>query len=454
MNKNSEIRNPESAIKQFPSKVKRTCRTAEVGLYNKETKIHLCGRLMKFGNAGCGFLKDESGEIEVQFCDKNVEIQVGDILQLSGKVKQNKFRVDSYKKLVDGALSIQTNQENNRYSPWYDFLGNPGKMKMMQFRSNFLQTIRDFFYQQGFIELDVPSLVNAAGMEPHIEPFTTHFSEKDGRSESFFLHTSPEFALKKMLTAGFEKIFYLGHVFRNGENTPLHTPEFTMLEWYRAYQDYTSIMKDCEDLLSFLTLQLQSKWSTIWRDDDLLQRDWQFRSLADIMLEKCGLVLDSIREEDQDAMLKIIRKQGIADGEKHWPIDDLFFLLFINMVEPWLGKEEPTILKDYPLWLASLAKRKEKKPDFVERFELYIDGIELANAFTELNDPNEQLQRLDKEKTLREVLSRTEIPIDDDFIGALRVGMPPAAGIALGVDRLIMVCSKQEDIRHVLPYYF
>ncbi len=227
-----------------------------------------------------------------------------------------------------------------------------------------------------------------------------------------------------------------------------------MLEWYRAYDDYTTLMNDCKELVYFLNNRLKPEWSHLWRSDDLLTNEWQIRSLTSVMMSKCGLDLREIKEKNQVQLLKTIRSQGIIDGDKNWPVDDLFFLLFINLVEPELGKDSPTILKDYPLWMASLAKRKEDEPGFVERFELYIDGIELANGFSELNDPDEQLERLMKEQKQRQALKRSQVPIDLDFIESLKAGMPPAAGIALGLDRLMMVYCGLNEINEVLTYSF
>ena len=452
---NSAIHNPNSALNYYPSKFKKTCSIADVSKYNKDHELFLCGRLLELNDLEKrGILSDESGEIDLQFKENQTNIGEGDIVQASGYLdSKNIFLVGSFTKLVPGQVS-KVNKEERSHSRWRELLNNRHQQEILRFRSAFLHTSRDFFLQQGFVEMDAATLVPAAGMEPHIEPFITHLKRPEGELKQFYLHTSPEFAMKKMLVAGFEKIFFLGHVFRNNENTEIHSPEFTMLEWYRAYEDYTTLMDDCKELVYFLKNRLKPEWSHVWRRDDLLVRDWQTRSLTTIMMSKCGLDLRRIKEKDQEELLKSIRKNGIFDGDKSWPIDDLFFLLYINLVEPELGKDLPIIIKDYPLWMASMAKRKEDDPDFVERFELYIDGIELANGFTELNDPDEQLERLRKEQKQRQVMKRSQVPIDLDFIESLKAGMPPAAGIALGLDRLMMVCCGLNEIKELLTYSF
>jgi lysyl-tRNA synthetase class 2 len=396
-----------------------------------------------------GVLRDESGEITISFRHMPDGIREGDILQVSGYFDQKTFVVELFERLVPGSYF-----HKDRDSRWRQLMMDESQRELIRFRSAFLKAIREFFWERDFIEIDAPALVPAAGMEPHIEPFRTELRMPGESGTEFFLHTSPEFVMKKMLVAGYEKIFYVGHVFRNGEEAPLHSPEFTMLEWYRAYQDYNSLMKDCQQLVSCLKENLQPNWSHIWREDGLLARQWETRTLTEIMKSTCGFDLGDIGIDDHGRLIKILRQNEITEGDDSWTIEDLFFLLFLNRVEPKLGKSSPLIVKDYPVWMASLAKRMQDRPNFVERFEVYIDRVELANGFTELNDPDEQLQRLEEEQRQRRDSGRTQIPIDKDFVEALRAGMPPSAGIAMGVDRLVMVCCAGETISRLLPYDF
>jgi len=441
----------------YPSTVNRTCLISEIGNFTDFNKIYLCGRLTYLDREKkTGQLRDWSGSIQLTFSvddDNLTELNQGDIVQLNGILNDVIFSASDFKILVP--LNNQKRiSSSSQESKWNQLLNNQKQFELIKFRSDFLQTVRQFFLEQGFIEIDAPSLVPTAGMEPHIEPFVSKYISKSSKSKNYFLHTSPELALKKMLVAGYEKIFYLGHVFRNGELAPLHNPEFTMLEWYRTYSDYTSLMKDCENLVNFVKDKLSAKWAEVWQKDDLLNQSWEIISLAKLMKVYCQFDLSEIGKNDASKLLKIVHSKGLTSADETWSLDDLFFLLFLEFVEPNLGVKNPIIVKDYPIWMASLAKKKQNDLKFVERFELYIDAIELANAFTELNDPDEQYQRLLNEQEQREKLNRSQIPIDMDFIKALQTGMPPSAGIALGVDRLMMVCTNQKQINHVLPYSF
>ena len=443
----------------FPSICKRTCLISEISKFKNENQIDLCGRLTHFEREKkMGELTDWSGTIDLFFSAKSEKankIQQGDIVQLTGSLTSRKlFDVKNISILVPFVgKNKSTILENN--PRWNQLLEYKSKFELIRFRSDFLNTIRHFFLDQGFIEIDAPTLNLSAGMEPHIEPFVTRFQSKSKEdATNYFLHTSPEFVMKKMLVAGYGKIFYLGHTFRNEELSNLHNPEFTMLEWYRAYEDYSSLMKDCQDLIDYLKIKLKKKWQSVWRKDELLEETFQTNSLAKLMKKYCHFDLSLIGKRDTKKLLEIAQSNGLAYTNEGWSLDDLFFLLFLEFVEPNLGRMAPTIVKDYPIWMASLAKRKSQDPNFVERFELYIDGIELANAFTELNDSKEQYQRLLDEQKLREQLGRSKIPIDMDFIRALEVGMPPSAGIAFGVDRLMMVCTNQKQISDVVPFSF
>lgn len=439
----------------YPSKTKRTCLIRDLSQYRNAPVVHLCGRLIRLNRKKkTGMLRDWSGTLPLDFSAIETEIlrlKIGNILQITGEPEDKNFLVTRVVHLVANTVIPQTRTPLPR---WHQLLNNDEQFQLLRFRSDFLQTIRQFFLQQDFIEIDAPSLIPAAGMEPHIEPFVTEFHRKSGEKRTCFLHTSPEFLMKKMLVAGYEKIFYLGHAFRNEELAPTHSPEFSMLEWYRAYQDYTALMDDCIELIAYLQEKLRAKWQNLWRQDGLLQQKWRIISLTQLMQKRCGFDLAQIGKNDTQKLLQICHANGFTNADATWPIDDLFFLLFLEMAEPGLGADAATIVKDYPIWMASLAKKKASDPRFVERFEMYMDGIELANAFTELNDPDEQADRLLEEQKYRRQLGRTEIPLDTDFIAALRTGMPPAAGIALGVDRLMMVFTHRKNIAEVLPFSF
>lgn len=410
----------------------------------------LCGRVLSIdGKNGMLVLKDASGEIPVKLDDRKLpSFRTGDILCAAV------FKEDGTLRLAHCEVLVHTQYDWEKQLPGQagELLRNGHRFELLKLRSAFLQAIRRFFVERGFIELDVPTLVVSTGMEPHIEPFFTELQSREGRRKRVVLHTSPELALKKMLVAGYERVFYLGHVFRNEEFSPLHQPEFTMLEWYRAFEDYTALMSDCQDLFRYLQEQLAPHWAELWRKDDFLLREWEMVDLPEAFQQRFGVDLADISENQKNVLVDLARKCGISEVDESWEIDDLFFLLFMKEMEPFLGQSAPAIVKDYPVWIASLARRKKGVPNLVERFEVYAGGLELANAFTELNDPSEQRVRMLADWQKRQRLGKSRLVLDEEFLEALRIGMPPCAGIALGMDRLLMLCSGSRMITDVIPF--
>lgn len=316
-------------------------------------------------------------------------------------------------------------------------------------RARLLRAIRTYFDGQEFTEVDTPILQVCPVMDTHIHAFRTEVKGLDLKYErDLYLHTSPEFAMKKLLAAGMPRIYQLCHVFRNGEGTRLHSLEFTMLEWYRARADYHAIMDDCEALLRHCARELGI---THYRHRDHVCDPfaaWQRLSVAAAFGHYAGIELDRYLE-DTSAFAAAVRAAGIrvADDDR-W--DDIFFRVMAEKIEPYLGMETPVILYDYPVCMASLSRRKPADPRYAERFELYVCGIELANAFSELTDADEQERRFHEEMAIKEKLYGERYPLDEDFIAALHSGMPESGGIALGVDRLAMLATGAEDIDQVL----
>jgi lysyl-tRNA synthetase class 2 len=281
-------------------------------------------------------------------------------------------------------------------------------------RERVVDGIRRFFKSRGFVEVETPLLVAHPGMEPHLEVFKTELVTASGRRADGYLTTSPEYAMKKLLAAGLPRIFQICKAFRNREEVSAgHNPEFSMLEWYRADADYTALMDDCEALLNELG------------SPGPLERI----SVADAFRRYAGIELDEIE----------------ATPDTTW--EQAFHLVLLNEVERNLHR---TILFDYPIELAALARAKPSDPRFAERFELYVGGLELGNAFSELTDSVEQRRRLEAEREERIANGRTVYDLDEDFIRALEIGIPPSAGIAVGVDRLVMLLTGAPAIRDVL----
>ncbi len=287
------------------------------------------------------------------------------------------------------------------------------------------RAILDFFETENFLEVQTPTLVVCPGTEPSLETFETVL--RDGsRVRKRFLPTSPELHLKKALAMGWEKVFEMKTCFRNGEITEVHQPEFTMLEWYRAWQGLESLESDVVSLVEFIQREIPEEKIRIPR-----------RVRRATMKELFGeyLDVDLTPAMNRSDYAKIAEKAGLRVTEGDG-IDDLFFQLFSERIESRFDPETLMIVRDWPPFQAALARIGEN--GWAERFEVYWQGMELANAFHELNDPDMQRARFEEDLKKKKALGKSDIPLDEDFQRALESGLPPSAGIALGVDRLVM----------------
>jgi lysyl-tRNA synthetase class 2 len=321
-------------------------------------------------------------------------------------------------------------------------------------RGRILAAVRSFFGDRGFVEVDTPALQVSPGLEPHLRAFATELHDPhQGQAALRYLHTSPEFAMKKLLVAGMPQIWQLAHVFRDGERSATHHPEFSMLEWYRAGASYRDLMEECAALVG-VCQHAAGAQALSWRGHTAdATGEWQRISVAEAFQAWCGLdVLATApdpKQPDTDRLAAAASAIGIAPH----PGDDwetLFFRIFLDRVEPHLGHPVPTILYDYPLSMAALARRHPDDPRLAERFEVYICGLELANAFGELTDAAEQRSRFLADQARKRQLYGRTYPIDEDFLDALEHGLPACAGIALGFDRLVMLAVGANDIEEVL----
>jgi EF-P lysine aminoacylase GenX len=319
-------------------------------------------------------------------------------------------------------------------------------------RTKINNLIRNFFNAKGFLEAQTPILVKCAGQEPYLSPFKTSFGDEKNKKYKGFLITSPEYSLKKMLAGGFDKIYEMARVFRANESLGgTHNPEFTMLEWYRANSDYKKIMEDTENLILFLNKKINRSNILNYQGQKInLTTPWQRISVKELFSKYANIDLDKTKT------LKNFRNQAkkskinVNSKDNDW--NSIFYDIFLNKIEPNLPKDKPIIIYEYPLPQASLAKKKNKNSFYAERFEVYIAGLELANAFSELTDAKEQLSRLKEEQRLRTKLKKDIISIDKDFICALKLGIPPSGGIALGIDRLQMLLLNIKDINDLLLF--
>ncbi len=316
-------------------------------------------------------------------------------------------------------------------------------------RAKIIREIRNFFEKQNFIEVETPILTTIPGMEPHLTPFETKLNLPPNISSSkkqipLYLNTSPELQMKKLLGRGFSKIFQLTKTFRNTEiGGPLHNPEFTMLEWYRTKADYKDIMKDCENLIKSIIKKLKI-------DPKLnLQKPWPRKSVNELFIEHCKI---DLLQNTTFTKFKATAKKFDYDTNGCSTWDDIFFKLFLNHIEPNLPKNRPIFIYDYPASQAALAKISAKNSFFAQRFELYINTVEIANAFSELIDAKEQRKRLIEEQKLRKKLKKTVFDIDEEFLASLESITYPCAGIALGVDRLIMLLLNKKSIEETLLF--
>ncbi len=319
-------------------------------------------------------------------------------------------------------------------------------------RARALASIRSFFDVRGFLEVETPIVVSKPGMESHLDPFRTAVVDPRGNSYPAALITSPEYAMKKLLAAGFGNIYQIVKCFRNGEAFKgRHNPEFTMIEWYRTKADYADIMRDTEDLVKDVARNVLGKTDICWRGNAIdLGQEWLRLSVRDALRAYADIDLDRALE-DKEILRQAAKKLG-HDLEEKVSWDDAFYTVFLNAVEPHLGMDCPTFLYEYPVSMAALSKVSGRDRRYAERFELYIGGLEIANAFTELTDAAEQRLRLQEERALRLSLGRFDHGLDEDFLAALEEGMPDAGGIALGVDRLVMLLLGEEDIRNVVAF--
>jgi lysyl-tRNA synthetase class 2 len=326
------------------------------------------------------------------------------------------------------------------------------KRKNLEMRAKIFAALRIYFEKQAFVEVDVPALQVSPGLEPHLHAFETRYELPHGGEQKLYLHTSPEFTCKKLLAAGMERIYQLGHVFRNREGSSRHHPEFMMLEWYRAGGGTKDLMEDCVSLLhATLHAAGRDKFSCNgfmcdgFAEAEILTVQEAFqRHLGVDMLA----TIDNPLNPSPDKLALVAKKHAIyVAKDDRW--DDIALRLMAEKIEPNLGIRQPCFLTDYPICMAALARPKPEAPHLAERFELYVCGLELANGFVELTDAKLQRSRFEADMDLKEKLYGYRLPLDEDFLTALS-RMPQAAGIALGVDRLVMLAVVADDINDVI----
>ena len=293
------------------------------------------------------------------------------------------------------------------------------KSQALQARAKLIQSIRLFFIHHGFLEIETPLRIPSPAPEEHIEAIL---------SGNWFLQTSPELCMKRLLAAGYQQIFQISKCFRAAERGSKHLPEFTMLEWYAAGFDYHQLMNQCEQMLIAASKDMGHNQDIVWQNKKInLAAPWERITVADAFLKYAPVTLEEALVQDK------------------------FDEIMVEYIEPRLGIDRPTFIYDYPEKLAALAKIKMNDPTIAERFELYIGGLELANGFSELTDANEQRQRFEEASEARTRKNWARYTMPEKFLQALQT-MPQSAGIALGIDRLVMILADTDKIDDVVAF--
>ena len=356
---------------------------------------------------------------------------------------------------------------------WQRLKTNSSFKKKLLLRQEVIDAIKTFFKKDAYLEVETPLLVKSPGTEPYLEVFATKMQLLDGKYEQAYLLTSPEYAMKKLLAAGMGNIFQICKSFRNQESLGgSHSPEFTILEWYHTEANYLDVMVDFERMMFFIWQQLKDKnLKNILPEGNILFQGKEYHlkgpyprfTVAELFEKYLGLNKEQLLDAEElrkKAVEKGYDISGLKDIKKEiknkefqqemiW--EELYNQLFLNEIETKLAKfDTPIFVYDYPSSQAALSKKKKDDPRFAERFEVYMAGLELGNAFSELTDAKEQAERLKAELKLRDELGKTKYTLDKDFIEALEAGMPETGGIAVGVDRLIMLFTNVEDINETL----
>jgi lysyl-tRNA synthetase class 2 len=425
----------------------------------------IAGRIVAmrdFGKAAFAHVQDSSGKVQVYF-RKDIlgeaylivkKLDIGDIVGIRGKLFRTKteeltLEVDDFRLLTKSLRPLPEKWHGLRdieirYRQRYvDLIVNPEVRKTFEMRSAVIKGLRDFFEAKGFIEVETPMMHQIPGGAT-ARPFKTHHNALD---TDLYLRIAPELYLKRLLVGGYERVYELNKNFRNEGISTKHNPEFTMLEFYMAYKDYVFLMDFTEELFSHIALKVTGRLGIPYGDATIdLTPPWKRIPMLEAMKEK-GVPEEAVRDRDKALSWARSRKIDIETSASHARILDE---IFKEMVEPSLV--QPTFIIDYPVELSPLAKRKPGEPWLVERFELFIASREIANAFSELNDPLDQRERFLRQVEEREKGDDEAQFMDEDFVRALEYGMPPAAGEGIGIDRLVMLLSDSPSIRDVILF--
>ncbi|MCF7822904.1 MAG: lysine--tRNA ligase [Candidatus Marinimicrobia bacterium] len=467
----------EDGIEPYPHSYERT-HLAQEALDQYEEKdeqevISLAGRLMSqriMGKASFANIMDGSGRIQLYISREDIgeasytmfkHMDIGDFLGVKGRMMTTRTGEKTLKvieakllsknirplpnvKEKDGQLFDGFEDKEQRYRKRYlDLIVNPEVKETFVKRSKIHKSIRNFFDTQGYLEVETPILQPLYG-GASARPFKTHHNALD---MTLYLRIADELYLKRLIIGGFEKVFEFSRNFRNEGMDRMHNPEFTVIEWYEAYVDYFYLMEQVETLFKYLANDLEQS-IFMYNDHEIdLTKPFQRATMTELVQKYVGLDLEKADEKD---LLKVCRDHKIdIPGNSNY--GQLLDALFDGVVQSHLV--EPTFVTEYPKAISPLAKpKRDSDGTFVERFELFIAGNEFANAFTELNDPIDQRERLEAQSGLRAAGDEEAQVLDEDFLQAMEYGMPPTGGVGMGLDRLVMLLTGNRSIRDVLLF--
>jgi lysyl-tRNA synthetase class 2 len=402
-------------------------------------------------------LVDRSGQIQLQArvdvldpdrMHQLLSLDLGDLIGVDGTAFCSRrgeltLRIDDYAVLAKSLRpppekhhGLRDVEQRFRHRE-LDLMANPEARELFITRARVVSAVRRFLDQEGFVEVETPVLQPLYG-GALARPFTTHHNALD---REFYLRIATELYLKRLIVGGLERVYELGKDFRNEGVDTTHNPEFTMLEWYEAYADYRDIADRCERLVSYVA-------SEVGYDGDIdLSPPWRRETLTEAIRSRTGIDIHEL--PDRRPLAAAMTERGMSPKrDDTWP--QLVDELLSKHVEPTLI--EPTFILDYPVAMSPFAKRHRAEDGYVERFEAYISGMEIANAFTELNDPDEQRRRFEEQRALAGAGDEEAQPYDEAFIQALEQGMPPTGGIGIGIDRLVMILTGKRSIREVVLF--
>ena len=405
-------------------------------------------------------IEDFSGRIQAYFSKNNLEerleevkdLDLGDIVGIEGTLFRTKtdeltIEVKDFKLLTKSLNPMPekhaglTDIETIYRQRYVDLMSNKDSREVFVKRNKIVQSIRKNLEEAGFLEVETPMMHPIPG-GANAKPFKTHHNALD---KELFLRIAPELYLKRLLVGGFEKVFEINRNFRNEGLSTIHNPEFTMLEFYEAYGSLERTTLFVQKLVQDSISAVNGSLSIIYEDKKLnLGNDFEIKSLKDLVQEKLNIVLDTEKQ-----IFDAAKKTGLK-VKSDWGWGKILLELFEEHVEKNLWS--PTFVKDYPYEVSPLSRRKNENKDYTDRIELFIAGREFANFFCELNDPIDQEERFDMQLKQKDLGDQEAMAFDDDYINALKYGMPPATGVGLGIDRLVMLATNKSSIRDVVLF--